>query len=218
MAAPLGSRVRWTVGPAVLVGVAAMIRYPGGTSLDATTAGYSLSQNFLSDLGMTVAYDGQSNRLGAGLFVVSLLLLVVGLGSGIMTLVRLYGTAPASRRWARLAGLCGLLACVAFTGVAVTPENQVMPIHLAFTLWAWRIVPIGSGMMAVAAFRSSAVPRVVALVWVLMTLLLAAYAALLAWGPSLGSEAGLVVQVVAQKAAALVVIVGLLYIMRGSAR
>ena len=29
---------------------------------------------------MTVAYDGQSNRLGSGLFVASLMLLVVGLG------------------------------------------------------------------------------------------------------------------------------------------
>src|SRR5205823_3965085 len=39
------------------------------------------------------------------------------------------------------AGAVGLLACAAFVGVALTPENAVMDLHVAFTLWAWRIVP-----------------------------------------------------------------------------
>ena len=45
-----------------------------------------LSQNFLSDRGMTVAYDGQPNRFGACLFVASLLLPVVRFGSCLETL------------------------------------------------------------------------------------------------------------------------------------
>ncbi|MEP6766190.1 MAG: hypothetical protein ABJB66_17900, partial [Gemmatimonadaceae bacterium] len=75
------ARARWSVIIASICGVSAMLLYPGGTPLDHTTAGYSLSQNFLSDLGMTVSYNGLPNSFGALLFIVSLMLLVTGLGS-----------------------------------------------------------------------------------------------------------------------------------------
>ena len=52
---------------ALILGAGAMARYPGGTPLDHTTERYSFSRNFLSDLGMTVAYDGRANLLGAAL-------------------------------------------------------------------------------------------------------------------------------------------------------
>jgi hypothetical membrane protein len=52
----LARRAQWTVTAAAAIAVGAALRYPGGTALDATTPGYSLSRNFLSDLGMTVAY------------------------------------------------------------------------------------------------------------------------------------------------------------------
>lgn len=71
-----------------------MLQYPGGTPLDSSTRGYSISQNFLSDLGMTVAYNGQSNGLGAALFVLSLLLLVVGLGGTAVSIVRHLASNP----------------------------------------------------------------------------------------------------------------------------
>jgi hypothetical membrane protein len=69
MSSNLSRRARWTVGFASVLAIGAMTRYPGGTVLDRTSPGYSLSRNFLSDLGMTVAYDRLPNRLGAGLFV-----------------------------------------------------------------------------------------------------------------------------------------------------
>src|SRR5580765_6821526 len=98
----LARRARWTVTVATAFAVAAALRYPGGTPLDSTTAGYSLSRNFLSDLGMTVAYNHEPNQLGAAFFVASLLLLVVGLGSVVGVIARFLAVDLRSRRWTRL--------------------------------------------------------------------------------------------------------------------
>ena len=182
--------------------------------LDPASPGYSLSRNFLSDLGMTVAYDGLPNRLGAGLFVVSLLVLVVGLGHAVTVIARHLSGHPASRRWARSAAVSGLLACVAFAGVAVTPENRAMAVHLAFTQWAFRIMPIAAAFLAVASFREPRVRAGVGRVWLVLAGLLASYAAILTWGPSVATAGGLVLQVVAQKIATVVVIAALLFVAR----
>ena len=209
----LSQHARWTVGVACALAFGAMTRYPGGTVLDRTSAGYSLSRNFLSDLGMTVAYDGQFNRLGAGLFVLSLLVLVVGLGSVVITISRRLSGDHAARRWARFAVVLGVLACLAFVGVAVTPENRVMAVHVTFTQWAWRIIPLVAALLAVASFQTRGLRRA-AVVWAVLAILMASYAALLSWGPSVATADGLVFQVVAQKIASVVVIAALLLVAR----
>lgn len=212
MTSRLSVRTRWTVGLAVALSIGAMIRYPGGTALDPTTVGYAFDRNFLSDLGMTVAYDQRPNRLGATFFVLSLLLLVVGLGHAVARIASRLARHPAPRGWAIAAILPGVFVCVAFAGVAITPENQVMALHTAFTVWAWRIFPMVALFLAVASFRSPDLPPRVGTAWLLMAVLLIAYAALLAWGPTVTTPHGLVVQVVAQKVAALVAVATLLFV------
>jgi hypothetical membrane protein len=206
------ARTRRAVVAAIALAVGAMLRYPGGTPHDRASSGYSLSQNFLSDLGMTVAYDGRRNVVGAALFVLSLLLLVVGLGGCLLAFVRLYARSPRARRWARAAGVVGMLAAAAFVGVAVTPENAVMDVHVAFTVWAWRIVPFAALLLCVASAVSDVFPPRVAVAWGSLAALIAAYVALGAWGPSLATDGGLRVQVVAQKTITAVVIAFLLYL------
>jgi len=44
---------------AALLGFGAMVRYPGGDPLASSAMRYSLTRNFLSDLGMTVGYNGR---------------------------------------------------------------------------------------------------------------------------------------------------------------
>lgn len=211
MSSSLTARTRWTVGVAFALSVGAMIRYPGGTPLDPTTSGYSLSENFLSDLGMTVAYDHRPNRLGAGLFVLSLLLLVVGLGHALVQIAHRLSEHSAARRWAGAAVLCGVFVCVAFAGVAVTPENRDMSVHASLALWAFRSMPAVAGFLAVASFRSPGLRPRLGTAWVVTALLLAGYAVFLDWGPSATSAHGLVAQVIAQKVAAVVVLASMLF-------
>jgi hypothetical membrane protein len=193
------SRAPWAVALSAALSVAAMLRYPGGTVLDPTTRGYSLTHNFLSDLGTTVAFDGRPNALGALLFVASLLLLVAALGGCLLGFVRLYSRSPGQRALALAAAAVGALVAAAFVGVALTPENRVMALHVRFTLLAFRAFPLVTLLLAVAAHRDRALPARVAIGWGVLTTVLAAYVALLEWGPSGRTPRGLATYVIAQK-------------------
>ena len=49
----------------------AMLFYPGGTHINPNSKGYSFFQNFLSDLGLTVACSGKENLVSCVLFTIS---------------------------------------------------------------------------------------------------------------------------------------------------
>jgi hypothetical membrane protein len=194
------ARARWAVGVAIALAIGAGTRYPGGTPLDPSSKGYSISHNFLSDLGMTVAYNDQANRLGAFLFVASLGILVVGLGGCLVGVVKLYSRSPGPRRLARAAGVVGLLVCAAFVGVAATPENRVMALHVSLTLLGWRTLPVVSLLLFLASLSAPTFPRRVAVTWAALTVVLVGYVIVLGWGPPASVSAEwLVIQVAAQK-------------------
>ena len=187
-------------------------RYPGGTVVDRSTKGYSLSKNFLSDLGMTAAWDGQRNAIGAALFVLSLLLIVLAFGRELVAIMPLYTKHPRARRLAVGAAAATVVACLAFAAVAVTPENAVMNLHIRATLLGYRALPLLAFLFAAASFYVDELPRTVAIGWLVLGLLLVAYNAVVFWGPSAQTPDGLVVQVVAQKVFAVVALVGLTWI------
>jgi hypothetical membrane protein len=202
---------RWSIAVSAALSITAMLLYPGGTVLDASTRGYSLTQNFLSDLGMTVAYGGRPNRVGAILFTVSLLVLVLGLGGALAGFVKRYAVEPAARRFAIAAGAVGLAASAAFVGVAFTPEDRVMDLHVRFTLLAFQLLPVAALFVTLAARRSRVAPTSAVVAWAVMSVALAAYAALLQWGPSLRTPEGLETFVVAQKAITIVIVLGMAF-------
>jgi hypothetical membrane protein len=179
-----------------------MARYPGGTPHDPTTHGYSVLNNFMSDLGMTVAYDGRPNRLGAALFIFTLCAVVAGLTWSLVVFLRMCEGSAESRPYTQMARLVGALVAALYIGVALTPENRVMGLHLQFTLWAFRIFPIGTVLLAVASRKSRFVPNDVVVGWALLSVILIAYVIILDWGPRLSTSAGLTTQVVAQKVVA----------------
>ncbi len=155
-------------------------------------------------------YNHEPNLLGAAFFVISLLLLVVGLGGIAGVIARFLAVDAASRRWARLASIALLAACVAFAGVAVTPENRMMDLHVKFTQWAWRFVPAVALFLGFASRHNAPLRPRAAVAWFGTALLLGSYAMLLSWGPSVARPNGLLVQVIAQKAATVVVVASLL--------
>jgi hypothetical membrane protein len=206
------TRARWAIGTSTILAVAAMLCYPGGTARTRASDGYSLSQNFLSDLGMTVAYDGRSNRLGALLFVVSLGVLVLSLGAALVAFIRLYSRAAMPRLLARAAGVVGVLVCASFLGVALTPENRVMALHVQFTLFAFRAFPAVALFFGLASMADHAFPRRVTVAWLMLTVILIAYVGMLGWGPSVETTRGLEIQVTAQKAVSVVAVLVIGYL------
>jgi hypothetical protein len=195
---------QWSIGVAAAAVLGSMLVYPGGTFHDPSTHRYSLFNNFLSDLGMTVAHDGRSNSLGALLFVLGLIVIVIGLGMALVRLVRLYSGSPAARPYAGAAAVVGLLVCLAFAGVALTPENKLLDLHIWLTLFAFRVFPVASLLFVFASLRSELFPRRMAIAWASLTVVLTAYVIMLGWGPDVATDAGLTVQVAAQKIVAVI--------------
>lgn len=212
------ARAQWAALTAALLGVIAMICYPGGTGLEHTTTRYRLTQNFLSDLGMTVAHNGHSNRVGASLFVISIIVLIIGFGVAMRWFIRLCSNSQTSRNLARAAGVVGLLVCLSFVGVALTPENAVMGLHVQFTLFAFRVFPVACVLLLLAAHKSGVFSTRVLIAWTIGTACLTAYAVFLIVGPSPETPNGLVACVIVQKSVVSTIVVSLMYVCRETAR
>lgn len=191
---------------AAMLGLASMGCYPGGTPYDHSTVGYSESLNFLSDLGMTVAYNGMTNRAGALLFVLSLLLLVATLSIALGAFIRIYRHSTGARPFTLMAIASGLTTAAAFVAVAMTPENAVMDVHVAVTTLAFRLFPVATLCLGIAALRSRYSDKIVVSLWFALTAVLTAFVALITWGPGSVTPTGLLVNVVAQKIVAVTVV------------
>jgi len=105
----------------------------------------------------------------------------------------------------------GFIACAAFVGVAATPENSAMPMHVSFTLFAFRVIPFAALSLAVATWLAKSLPRRIAAVWLTLAVVLFAYVALLAWSPAERTNDVLMVQVLAQKVVSCVTVAALAF-------
>lgn len=204
-------RVRWGAGLAGLLSCVAIVQYPGGTRVDHSAAGYSLARNFLSDLGMTVAYGGKTNTLSALLFTAALATVVLGLGATLVGFARLHSRAAVPRWLAASAGAAGLVVCAALIGVALTPENRALSLHIQLTGLAFRVFPAVPLLLATASLHDSNVPRRLAFVWASFAIVLLSYLCLIGWGPPIETPTGLVVQVIAQKVVAITAVAIVVY-------
>jgi hypothetical protein len=184
---------------ALLLSVASMLLYPGGTVLDASTRGYSFTRNFLSDLGSTVTFSDAHNTAGAVLFGVSILIMVVVLAGSVVGAVRLLSTAPRARTFARLAAAAGVLVCAGFLGVALSPADRSWSLHRASNMVAFRSFPVMTALLALASMRDVRFRARATAGWVTLTLVLAGLIAMSHLGPSVSTEQGLMIQVLAQK-------------------
>ena len=82
-----------------LLAIAAMFIYPGGSRYHRNAGHYTFFQNYLSDLGTSVAYGGASNGIGAMLFVACLVAASIALCASLVGLMRVHAGVPASRGW-----------------------------------------------------------------------------------------------------------------------
>lgn len=198
------ARAQWTAAAAAVASITAMFLYPGGTARDHATAGYSITNNFLSDLGMTVSWNGQRNHIGAALFVTSMALLVAGMGGALAGFVRLYALTPTGRRFAYAAAVAGAVDCACFAGVALTPENRAMSLHVGFTLAAFRILPFVALLLTLAARATPAMPQRAWCAWAALTAVLVTYVVMLQGGAWTATEEGFVAQVIAPEVVAII--------------
>jgi hypothetical membrane protein len=192
----------WVVagsGQFVVLTLAAMFAYPGGTVTDPTTSGYSFFHNFFSDLGRTVSPLGTPNTVAAVLFATALTLagLALVLFSAIMP--SLLRRPPAARVPGLFGSLFGILSGLSFVGVAFTPANLFLSAHKTFVQAAFLcFFAAVLGLMA-AILLAEDYPRRYVTVFAVFAVLLAGYLWLLFFGPDLDSSRGLIIQATGQK-------------------
>ena len=183
----------------VLLTAMAMQFYPGGTNVDHLTFGYSFLHNFFSDLGLTVAHNGQRNTLSAALFVVALVSIGASLIAFSLTLPQLFRDTPGLHRLSLAGSTFGVISGLAYIGIACTPANLLLSWHMRFVQTAFRTFLVVVLCYGVATWRHSTYPRRYAIGWLSFAALLAAYVWLLIAGPSARTPEGLLIQAAGQK-------------------
>lgn len=181
----------------VLVGLA-MAFYQGGTWWDPTAPGYTLSRNFLSDLGMTRAFSGATNYVSCALFTIAL----ASLGLGLVPFAWSWRRFAFARGRAGAAGhasaVIGTLCGLAFAGIGITPFDLALHTHNALVLVGFGLLPVYIGALGVLLWRNGHRGALLASSVGYLAVVLG-YAALIFFGPTLATPDGHRLQVVGQK-------------------
>ena len=183
----------------VVLTVAAMFTYPGGTVNGETTAGYNFFRNFFSDLGRVTAPNGQPNTVSMILFFIALTL--VGIGMVLFFIAfRNFFKSDGAGNWISLLGsIVGVASGLCFIGIALAPYDVIFEVHYQLVFWAFRTFLVSVGIYAYVIFRQDYYPRKYGWIFIIFTLFLAAYIGLLEFGPEATTPSGLVIQATGQK-------------------
>jgi len=182
----------------VVLTACAMLLYPGGTSFDPTTKRYGFFLNFFSDLGMTATTSGAPNWPSFCLFVVALATIGVALVlfSGAW---RAYAFDRGRARWLGwLSQAFGVTSGLGFVGIALTPWNLLLAIHITLVLGAFALL-LGFVLCLVGLMIVNGSPRTQVAAHLAYVVVLCGYVYILFFGPTLSEPHGHFVQVAAQK-------------------
>ena len=161
----------------------AMFIYPGGSSVDKTAAGYRFFNNYFSDLGRTVAYNGAPNTLSSLLFTLAMASAGGGLIVFFIAFTRFFVHTKVERAVSWVATGFGVVAGLSFIGVGLAPANVNRAAHGFFVLMAFFTFLIATAIYAVLILREPAYPNKYAWPFVLFALMLAVYMWVLVRGP-----------------------------------
>ena len=188
-----------TCGLFLLLTIAAMFTYPGGTLNDEATVGYKFFRNFFSDLGRVTAPNGQPNTVSMVLFFIALTL--VGVGMAVFFIAfRNFFKSDGTGAWVSLLGsIVGVASGLCFVGIALAPYDVIFNIHYQLVFWAFRTFLVSVAIYAYVIFRQNIYPRKYGWIFIIFTLFLAAYIGLLEFGPEATTPSGLVIQATGQK-------------------
>ena len=180
--------------------IVAMILYPGSIKLDHTTVGYSFSHNFFSDLGRTMTYSGESNFPSSALFLLSLVLVGLGLISFCFTATSLMRKNRTSATLGKLGLLAGIVSIISIPGIGFTPHNLYPETHTFFTETAFRSFLVLMLLYTGAIWKNEdGIPKSLATTMIGFAVLVAIYIGIMEWGPEIDTTEGLIFQVIAQK-------------------
>jgi hypothetical membrane protein len=184
----------------VVISVVAMFFYAGGNLNDPQAAGYRFFSNFFSDLGRTVAHNGQPNTSSAILFLVALTLAGLSLILFFLSVPRLVATNWFTWLLALAGSAAGALSGIGFIGVAVNPADVRLAAHVDSVFLAFIAFFVAVVCHLAVIVLNPAYPKSMGLVYLLFAVVLGGYLYLLFYGPRADAPGSLTIQVTGQKA------------------
>lgn len=196
------------VGFVVLTTVA-MVIYRGGNAFDKTAVSYVFTQNFFSDLGMSISYLGEPKLVVMVLFIIALGGVGLGLIGYSMASPAFFRQTDVSQTavlqisacyWlARIGSFFGVLSGLSYIGIACTPSNLYLDQHQLFVLMAFGGFAITAVFYTLAILFTKSYPNQYAYAYSFFAAALVFYVWFILNGPSFDTAEGATVQVIGQK-------------------
>ena len=127
--------------------------YPGGNIHNSAQPGYSLTHNFLSDLGGYRSHSGVVNFYSA-FFFNQAMFMFIGVGIGFAFVPRLFKADPVNYGLSIIGSILFLIGTIFFAGVGLTPHDLYRPIHVFLAVNAFRFLMPGSLAYLIVLLRS----------------------------------------------------------------
>ena len=192
------------IGIAIFVGfnTIAMLLYPGGTYLDSSTEGYQFFHNFFSNLGEWTARNGETNTVSATLFNSSLVIFALSYFSFFISFLKLEVKYIESKFFQFLLVASISVAITSFIFISVFSAEETSKFwHLVFVKIAFRTLFIHAVLQTYIVVKIPKFDRFISLATIGFTALLFLFLLVMDFGPkALESQEGLFIQVTAQKA------------------
>ena len=192
------------IGIAIFVSfnTVAMLLYPGGTYLDSTTEGYQFFHNFFSNLGEWTARNGKTNTVSATLFNSSLVIFALSYFSFFISFLKLEVKYIESKFFQFLLVASISVAITSFIFISVFSAEETSKFwHLVFVKIAFRTLFIHAVLQTYIVVKIPKFDRFISLATIGFTALLFLFLLVMDFGPkALESQEGLFIQVTAQKA------------------
>ena len=192
------------IGIAIFIGfnTIAMLLYPGGTYLDSSTEGYQFFHNFFSNLGEWTARNGKTNTVSATLFNSSLVIFALSYFSFFISFLKLEVKYIESKFFQFLLVASISVAITSFIFISVFSAEETSKFwHLVFVKIAFRTLFIHAVLQTYIVVKIPKFDRFISLATIGFTALLFLFLLVMDFGPkALESQEGLFIQVSAQKA------------------
>ena len=131
-----------------------MFFYPGGNIHDPSQIGYSISHNFLSDLGGYKSHSGLSNLISFLIFNFSMILFSL-IGISFLFIPKLFKEDIISFIISIIGSMFLFFGTIFFAGVGLTPYDLYLDEHIFFALNAFRLLILGLILYFFVLMRSS---------------------------------------------------------------
>ena len=119
-----------------------MLFYPGGNIHDPSQSGYSISHNFLSELGGYKSHSGLSNLISFLIFNFSMILFTL-IGISFLFIPKLFKEDSISFIISIIGSVFLLFGTIFFAGIGLTPHDLHLDAHIFFALNAFRLLVPG---------------------------------------------------------------------------